>query len=252
MEKLNESRALPGGMLNSKEHTEYEDWLEQLHKKIDKNKTEKDSCPMPLFDSEGSSNGCHNDDGSLIEDKKKKEKKLKIFESIYFDTLNLKELHDFKEALKNIVGYASRIKETLDDKDKIEKYAHELDLTVDGLRSTMDAIAAKKGLGLKKDLLQTWVSNFEEELAETNAFYQKYLDLDFISDKEKKETKEVFENYLDAWANEIRERLGGTTLSLLLKNMDGSGFNFNDWEDGESLLKLANRLQPSRSKAGVA
>ena len=29
------SRALPGGMLNSKEKTEYEDWLEKLHKEID-------------------------------------------------------------------------------------------------------------------------------------------------------------------------------------------------------------------------
>ena len=36
------SRALPGGMLNSKERTEYEDWLEKLHKEIDAIKPEKD------------------------------------------------------------------------------------------------------------------------------------------------------------------------------------------------------------------
>ena len=77
------SRALPGGMLNSKEKTEYEDWLEDLHKDIDKNKSEKDCCPMPLMDSECGANGCHNYDGSLMTDENKVHG---IFESVYSET----------------------------------------------------------------------------------------------------------------------------------------------------------------------
>ena len=86
------SRALPGGMLNSKEKTEYEDWLEKLHKKIDSIKPEKDTCSMPLMDSECGANGCHNYDGTLMTDKNRVHG---VFEATYYDGLkdNLGMLH---------------------------------------------------------------------------------------------------------------------------------------------------------------
>lgn len=83
--EIKESRALPGGMLNSKEHTEYEDWLEKLHKDIDKSKenSTKDSCPMPLMNAEAGANGCHNYDGTLMTSD---DKNVGIFEVVYYES----------------------------------------------------------------------------------------------------------------------------------------------------------------------
>lgn len=78
------SRALPGGMLNSKEKTEYENWLEKLHKKIDEVKPEKDSCSMPLMDKECGENGCHNYDGSLMTNKNRIKG---IFKDTYYENV---------------------------------------------------------------------------------------------------------------------------------------------------------------------
>lgn len=89
------SRALPGGMLNSKEKTEYEDWLEKLHKEIDSIKPEKDSCSMPLMDSECGANGCHNYDGSLMTDKNRVHG---TFEPEYCNQI----MNDFKSTVSKI------------------------------------------------------------------------------------------------------------------------------------------------------
>lgn len=89
------SRALPGGMLNSKERTEYEDWLEKLHKEIDAIKPEKDTCSMPLMDSECGANGCHNYDGTLMTDKNRVHG---VFEATYYDGLK----HELSDNLKKV------------------------------------------------------------------------------------------------------------------------------------------------------
>lgn len=69
---LNESRALPGGMLNSEEHTAYEDWLRDRHQKQDKVKAkEYGKNKLGLYDDECGENGWHNWDGTKIERKRK-------------------------------------------------------------------------------------------------------------------------------------------------------------------------------------
>ena len=93
--KFKESRALPGGMLHSKEKTEYEDWLEKLHKELDNAKKDnhKDTCSMPLMDSEAGANGCHNYDGSLMTDKNRVHGVFteQLFEMIYNECARIRE-----------------------------------------------------------------------------------------------------------------------------------------------------------------
>lgn len=64
---MRESRALPGGNLDSKEKTEYENWLEKLHKNLDKNKSKEDENWAPkLFNSDCADNGYHDWDGNPL------------------------------------------------------------------------------------------------------------------------------------------------------------------------------------------
>ena len=65
--KLKESRALPGGNLDSKEVTDYEKWLEKIHTKQDKAKVKEDENWAPkLFDKECSENGYHDWEGNKL------------------------------------------------------------------------------------------------------------------------------------------------------------------------------------------
>lgn len=65
--KLKESRALPGGNLDSKEVTDYEKWLEKIHTKQDKAKAKEDPNWAPkLFDKECSENGYHDWEGNKL------------------------------------------------------------------------------------------------------------------------------------------------------------------------------------------
>ena len=92
-EKLEESRALPGGMLNSKEKTEYENWLEKLHKELDNVSESKDTCTMPLLGKDAGANGCHNYDGTLMTDKNRVHGVFteQLFESIYNECARIRE-----------------------------------------------------------------------------------------------------------------------------------------------------------------
>lgn len=65
--KLKESRALPGGNLDSKEVTDYEKWLEKIHTKQDKAKVKEDENWAPkLFNKECSENGYHDWEGNKL------------------------------------------------------------------------------------------------------------------------------------------------------------------------------------------
>ena len=67
---MRESRALPGGMLNSEEKTAYEDFLRERHLKQDKVKNkEYGKNKLGLYDDECGENGWHNWDGTKIERK---------------------------------------------------------------------------------------------------------------------------------------------------------------------------------------
>ena len=176
------SRALPGGMLNSKEKTEYENWLESLHKDIDKIKSEKDTCSMPLMDSECGANGCHNYDGTLMTDKNRVHG---VFEAVYYDkvrddiTSNLKKvkeslcLADFiysrmneagenetvearrneaiRYSLKDAKDYLSKIHDTLDrDMNNVgviitQNTLNELEGCLEKTCQTLDKIINVKG-----------------------------------------------------------------------------------------------------------
>lgn len=64
---LKESKALPGGNLDSKETTDYEKWLEKIHTKQDKAKVNEDEKWAPkLFDKECSENGYHDWEGKKL------------------------------------------------------------------------------------------------------------------------------------------------------------------------------------------
>jgi len=68
---MRESRALPGGMLNSEEKTAYEDFLRERHLKQDKVKNkEYGKNKLGLYDDECGENGWHNWDGTKIERKR--------------------------------------------------------------------------------------------------------------------------------------------------------------------------------------
>lgn len=65
-EKVYESRALPGGMLNSKEKTDYENNLIERQKKFDKSKSSVEvEGNLAMFNSDAGANGIHDYDGSL-------------------------------------------------------------------------------------------------------------------------------------------------------------------------------------------
>ncbi len=67
---IRESRALPGGMINSEEKTAYEDWLRERHLKQDKVKAKEfGKNKLGLYDDECGENGWHNWDGTKIERK---------------------------------------------------------------------------------------------------------------------------------------------------------------------------------------
>lgn len=121
------SRALPGGMLNSKERTEYEDWLEKLHKEIDAIKPEKDTCSMPLMDSECGANGCHNYDGTLMTDKNRVHG---VFEANYFDNFKDMPKGDLKKVKEHLLMasfLATHIKEECEDKSVLAKRDEAID-----------------------------------------------------------------------------------------------------------------------------
>ncbi len=69
--KMRESRALPGGMLNSEEKTAYEDFLRERHLKQDKVKAKEfGKNKLGLYDDDCGENGWHNWDGTKIERKR--------------------------------------------------------------------------------------------------------------------------------------------------------------------------------------
>lgn len=64
---IRESRALPGGMLNSEEKTAYEDFLRERHLKQDKVKAKEfGKNKLGLYDDDCGENGWHNWDGTKI------------------------------------------------------------------------------------------------------------------------------------------------------------------------------------------
>lgn len=84
--RVTESRALPGGNLDSKEKTEYEDYLEKKERELDKRKVKNGN--QALLDYDGTSNGYHGWDGTEFKKasdyaKKYNEEKAKEFEDIY-------------------------------------------------------------------------------------------------------------------------------------------------------------------------
>ena len=119
------SRALPGGMLNSKEKTEYEDWLEKLHKEIDSTKTKIDSCPMPLMDNECGKNGCHNYDGSIITNKNKTDGN--IIEADTYEQIReniSKSFNELMESLCRVDYLTAHLKEDGENESVLAKRNH--------------------------------------------------------------------------------------------------------------------------------
>lgn len=103
---IKESRALIGGNLDSTEKTEYEDWLEKIHKKIDDNKGTTDKTVPPLFDDYATANGYHCDCGKVYdniaklhkdeEEMKKAEEPLKESKKLHeSDDLDFEEYPDW-------------------------------------------------------------------------------------------------------------------------------------------------------------
>lgn len=77
--ELRESRALPGGKLDSKEKTEYENWLEKKTKENDKKREGDSFKTYGYMKSDCGENGYHDDEGEPI----KLEDYPKIFQEIY-------------------------------------------------------------------------------------------------------------------------------------------------------------------------
>lgn|SRR5574344_84100 len=105
-----ESRALPGGMLNSKEKTEYEDWIESKNKAVDKAKESDNFKSYGVLDKDCGSNGYHDDEGNEI--------KLSDYSKIFSDIYNGKETkHIIANESKKVID-SNKLKEALDSTDK--------------------------------------------------------------------------------------------------------------------------------------
>ena len=229
------SRALPGGMLNSKERTEYEDWLEKLHKEIDAIKPEKDACSMPLMDSECGANGCHNYDGTLMTDKNRVHG---VFEATYFDSLkdHLKsDLKKVKEHLLMASFIATHLKEEGEDESVLAKRDEAINYelkeakrVLDGFKSNLDHNHAD----LVNVISQDFIYDFEDCLTDVCKTIDKILK---VNNAHRNIILESIKTVADT-ANELIGNLNDAVShltqlhELTLKNRDGSPFlgSFNN------------------------
>lgn len=229
------SRALPGGMLNSKERTEYEDWLEKLHKEIDAIKPEKDTCSMPLMDSECGANGCHNYDGTLMTDKNRVHG---VFEATYFDSLKDQIKGDLKKVKEHLVMasfIATHLKEDGEDESVLAKRDEainyelkEAEKVLKGFQFNIDHNYAD----LVNVMSQNFIYDFEDCLTDVCKTIDKILK---INNAHRDVIIDSIKTIADT-ANELIDRLNQAASQLTnlheltLVNNDGSPFlgSFNN------------------------
>lgn len=223
------SRALPGGMLNSKEKTEYEDWLEKLHKEIDAIKPEKDTCSMPLMDSECGANGCHNYDGTLMTDKNRVHG---VFEAVYYDGLKDTFKNDLKKVKEHLIKadfIITHFKEEGEDESVLAKrdeaINHELkeaEKVLKGFQSNIDHNHAD----LVNVISQDFIYDFEDCLTDVCKTIDKILK---VNNAHKSIIFKSIKDLADT-ANDLITKLNDATSQLTkhheltLKNRDGSPF----------------------------
>lgn len=223
------SRALPGGMLNSKEKTEYEDWLEKLHKEIDAIKPEKDTCSMPLMDSECGANGCHNYDGTLMTDKNRVHG---VFEAVYYDGLKDTFKNDLKKVKEHLIKadfIITHFKEEGEDESVLAKrdeaINHELkeaEKVLKGFQSNIDHNHAD----LVNVISQDFIYDFEDCLTDVCKTIDKILK---VNNAHKSIIFKSIKDIADT-ANDLITKLNDATSQLTkhheltLKNRDGSPF----------------------------
>lgn len=229
------SRALPGGMLNSKERTEYEDWLEKLHKEIDAIKPEKDTCSMPLMDSECGANGCHNYDGTLMTDKNRVHG---VFEATYFDSLKDQFKCDLKKVKEHLVMasfIATHLKEDGEDESVLAKRDEAINYELKEAKKILKDFQSNLNhnhADLVNVISQDFVYDFEDCLANVCETIDKTL-------KVNNAHKDVIMDSIKAVADEANELIKNLNIEvgqltklheLTLKNIDGSPFldSFNN------------------------
>jgi hypothetical protein len=229
------SRALPGGMLNSKERTEYEDWLEKLHKEIDAIKPEKDTCSMPLMDSECGANGCHNYDGTLMTDKNRVHG---VFEATYFDSLKDQIKSDLKKVKEHLVMacfLTTHLKEEGEDESVLAKRDEAISYELKEAEKILKDFQLNLNhnhADLVNVISQSFVYDFEDCLAKVCETIDKIL-------KVNNAHKDVIMTSIKAIADEANELIKDLNREasqltklheLTLKNRDGSPFlgSFNN------------------------
>ncbi len=223
------SRALPGGMLNSKERTEYEDWLEKLHKEIDAIKPEKDTCSMPLMDSECGANGCHNYDGTLMTDKNRVHG---VFEAVYYDGLKDTLKNDLKKVKEHLIKadfIITHFKEEGEDESVLAKRDEAIDYelkeaekVLKGFQSNIDHNHAD----LVNVISQDFIYDFEDCLTDVCKTIDKILKVNnahksiiFRSIKDVADmANDLITKFNDAASQLTKQH------ELTLKNRDGSPF----------------------------
>lgn len=235
---FNESRALPGGMLNSKEHTEYEDWHENLLKEIDKKKQEKDSCPMVLFDSEAGANGYHNNDGTLIE--KKEDEKEKIFKTCYYENLGLGSLYRVLEELETIANLKFKFEESENgDTGRMEA---ELDRHIDFLVKyikEIDFITNKESDVLAENKTKNWIESFEEMCLKIIDVVDSTIRNSTIPMGKKRNIIEHANDALDVAGMEAINTLSKNDyLSSIKYHRNGKSFDLANYRDHKTIRNL--------------
>lgn len=223
------SRALPGGMLNSKEKTEYEDWLEKLHKEIDAIKPEKDTCSMPLMDSECGANGCHNYDGTLMTDKNRVHG---VFEAVYYDGLKDKLTSDLKkvtEKLDLVCFIVSHFKEEGEDESVLAKrheainvYLKEAEKVLKGFDSNI----RNNHEDLTNVLSQKFVDHFEDYLVKVCETIDKIFSVNGAHTDTIRDSIREIANKANDLIKRMQEAASHLTklTELTLKSRDGKPF----------------------------
>ena len=255
------SRALPGGMLNSKEKTEYEDWLEKLHKKIDSIKPEKDTCSMPLMDSECGANGCHNYDGSLITDKnrvhgiyhtdediykmsspKEENDRNKKFESIYYNAQGLGGIYNLNEALKKL-ACLEPLNESNESLMKDHNYIRKI--YIQDIIDATKELRKRINVPLEKVKLQHWLDDFEKVLIELFKHVDMVTRKDFGDDELKKDIIDSVKEYVNDEFSVVKETITETDTWMELRNLDNSPFTpsiFESYDTCYSRIKEFSKI----------
>lgn len=223
------SRALPGGMLNSKERTEYEDWLEKLHKEIDAIKPEKDTCSMPLMGSECGANGCHNYDGTLMTDKNRVHG---VFEAVYYDGLKDTLKNDLKKVKEHLIKadfIITHFKEEGEDESVLAKRDEALNCELEKARKVLKGFQSNiknNHADLVNVISQDFIYDFEECLVKICETIDKILKVNKASTNLVRDSIRRIANESNELIKDLNESTNQLTgyQELKLKNIDGSPF----------------------------